>query len=110
MRLDEAKDFMNPGLFSSFEGANHSYKMDYVSFHSRNMLSPIIEAWDCDVRFLMIAGILSPEGNPSVFKTKVYDKIFGKYEVQLSYNRLLPKLFYDADLKLSKLKLNIQGQ
>lgn len=110
MRLDEAKDFMTPSLFSGFEGAVHSYKLDYVSIHSRNMLSPILEGWDVDFRFLLIAGILSPEGNPSVFKTKVVDKIFGKYEVQLGYNRLLPKFYYDSDIKIAKVRLNVQGQ
>lgn len=110
MKLDEAKDFMTPSLFSGFEGAVHSYKLDYISVHSRNMLSPILEAWDVDIKFLFITGILSPESNPSVFKTKVTDKIFGKYEVQLGYNRLLPKLFYDSDVKVAKVRVNVQGQ
>lgn len=81
LRLDEAKDFMNPSLFSSFEGAIHNYKFDYVSMHSRNLLTPLVEAWDLDLKFLMIAGILNADQNPSVFKTKISDKIFCKYEV-----------------------------
>lgn len=109
LKLDEAKDFMNPSLFSSFEGAIHNYKVDYIAMHARNLLAPLAEAWDLDMKFLIIAGILNADINPTVFKTKIYEKIFNKYEVQIGYNRLLPKLFYDAELKVQKVKASIQG-
>ncbi len=40
-----------------------------------------MEAWDVDVKFLMIVGLLNADLNPGLFKTKIYDKIFNKYEV-----------------------------
>jgi hypothetical protein len=100
LRLDEAKDFMSPGLFKGFEGALHNYECDYIAMHARNMLCPILEAWDVQVKFMIVIGLLNEEVNPSIFKTKVSDKIFNKYEVQYHYNKLLPKMFYDADLKI----------
>jgi hypothetical protein len=75
--------------------------------HARNLLTPIMEAWDVDVKFMMIVGILNADQNPLLFKTKISDKIFNKYEVQYQYNKLLPKMFYDADLKIQKVKLSI---
>lgn len=77
--------------------------------HARNLLAPLLEAWDVDVKFLMIAGILNADLNPSLFKTKIADKIFNKYEVHYQYNKLLPKLFYDAEIKITKVKTSIQG-
>ncbi len=109
-KLDEAKEYLNPSLFSAFEGAIHQYKCDYLSMHARNLLAPLFEAWDVDVKFLMIAGILNADLNPSLFKTKIVDKIFNKYEVQYQYNKLLPKLFYDAEIKITKFKASLQGQ
>lgn len=98
-RLDEAKEIMTPSLFSSFESAIHHYKCDYVAIHGRNMLAPIVEAWDVDVKFLLIVAMLNADLNPQLFKTKITEKIFNKYEVQYVYNKLLPKMFYDAELK-----------
>lgn len=53
--------------------------------HSRNLLQPLLEAWDVDVKFLMILGMLNVDQNPQLFKTKVHDRIFNKYEVQCQY-------------------------
>jgi hypothetical protein len=80
-KLDEAKDFLNPQIFGSFESALHTYKCDYLAMHARNLLAPLMEAWDIEVKFLMIAGLLNAEINPQLFKTKISDKIFNKYEV-----------------------------
>ena len=63
-----------------------------------------------DVKFLMIAGLLNADLNPQLFKTKICDKIFNRYEVQYYYNKLLPKLFYDAEVKVTKVKVTVQGQ
>ncbi len=106
-KLDEAKEFLTPTIFTSFESAIHHYKCDYLSMHARNLLAPLIEAWDVDVKFLMIAGLLNADTNPALFKTKIADKIFNKYEVQYHYNKLLPKLFYDAEVKVTKFKASI---
>ncbi len=78
--------------------------------HARNLLAPLMEAWDVEVKFLMIAGLLNADMNPQLFKTKIADKIFNKYEVQYHYNKLLPKLFYDGEIKINKFKCSIQGQ
>jgi hypothetical protein len=72
---------MTPSLFSSFESAIHHYKCDYVAIHGRNMLAPIVEAWDVDVKFLLIVSMLNADLNPQLFKTKITEKIFNKYEV-----------------------------
>lgn len=64
------------------------------------MLSPVVEAWDVDVKFLLILGLLSPEPCPLIYMTKIHDKIFNKYEVEFKYNKLLPKMFYDGDIKI----------
>lgn len=64
VKLDEAKDYLTPQLFTAFESAIHSYKCDYLAVHARNLLAPLLEAWDLDVRFLMIAGLLDAEQNP----------------------------------------------
>jgi hypothetical protein len=109
-KLDEAKDFLTPQLFSTFESAIHTYKCDYLAMHARNLLAPLLEAWDVDVKFLMIAGLLNADQNPQLFKTKISDKIFNRYEVQYHYNKLLPKLFYDAEVKITKVKVSVQGQ
>ena len=61
LKLDEAKEFMIPALFTSFEGAYHHYKCDYVSMHSRNLFKPIGEMWDVEMKFMMVAGMLNPE-------------------------------------------------
>jgi hypothetical protein len=108
-RMDEAKDFLTPQLFSTFESAIHTYKCDYLAMHARNLLAPLLEAWDVDVKFLMIAGLLNADQNPQLFKTKISDKIFNRYEVQYHYNKLLPKLFYDAEVKITKVKVSVQG-
>ena len=75
--------------------------------HARNLLAPLFEAWDVEVKFLMIAGLLSADFNQNLFKTKIYDKIFNKYEVQYHYNKLLPKMFYDSEIKITKFKASI---
>jgi hypothetical protein len=64
------------------------------------MLSPIIEAWDVEVKFLMIIGLLSPEPCPMIYMTKINDKIFNKYGVEFKYNKLLSKMFYDGEIKI----------
>ena len=63
-KLDEAKDFLTPQLFSNFESAIHTYKCDYIAMHARNLLAPLMEAWDVEVKFLMIAGLLNADMNP----------------------------------------------
>jgi hypothetical protein len=55
---------MTPQLFSGFESAIHSYKCDYLAIHARNLLAPLIETWDIECKFLMIAGLLNSDINP----------------------------------------------
>jgi len=85
--LDEAKDYLSPQLFSTFESAIHSYKCDYLALHKRNLLASLPEAWYVEVKFPMIAGLLNADLNPQLFKTKICDKIFNSYEVQYYYNK-----------------------
>ena len=61
VKLEEAKDYLTPQLFTAFESAVHTYKCDYLAVHARNLLAPLLEALDLDIRFLLIAGLLDAE-------------------------------------------------
>jgi hypothetical protein len=61
LKLDEAKDSMTPGLFKEFEGAIYNFKSDYAALHARNLLRPIIEIDDLDIKFMMLKGILNAD-------------------------------------------------
>lgn len=91
-------------LFKEFDTGLHSYKCDYAAWHIRNLMKPVVEAWDVEVKFLFINALLNPDMNPSLFKTKTYSKIFKKYEIQHSYNKLVSKQYYDAEIKINKVK------
>lgn len=101
---------MNPQLFKGFDSGVHTYTCDYISIHSRNLLKPLVEVWDLDFKFLLIIGVLNSKQNTALFKTKVVDKIFKKFEVIKSFNKLMSKWFYDADFKCNKLRVTLQGQ
>jgi hypothetical protein len=62
-KLKEPKDYLTPQLSNAFESAIHTNKCDYLALHARNLLAHLLEAWDLDVRFLMIAGLLVAEQN-----------------------------------------------
>lgn len=102
-RLDEARDCLFASLFKELDGAFHTYTADYIAWHVRNLQKPMIEVWGVDVRFLFINATLNPDQNP-IFKTKVWHKIFDKYEVYKSFNKLPTKQYYDAEIKLDKIK------
>ncbi|CDW78547.1 UNKNOWN [Stylonychia lemnae] len=110
LNLDEARDSMSVALFKELDSGVHSYKCDYISWHIRNLVKPIVEVYQVEVNFLFINGLLNPDMNPSLFKAKTFSKIFKKYEIQHSYNKLVSKQFYDADIKINNVKANIQGQ
>ena len=62
-----------------------------------------------DVKFLFINANLNPEGNPHLFKTKISNKVFDKYEVLNSFNKLASKQYYDGEIDIKRVKLMIQG-
>ena len=63
-RLDEAKESMSPTMFSAFDGGFHNYKADFVSVNARNLLKPLLEVYDTDIKFLLIDGVLNSDMNP----------------------------------------------
>lgn len=82
---------MTPILFKELDPGLHTYKCDYMSWHLRNLLKPFVEVWGVDFRFLFINAELNPNSNPSLFKSKTYSRIFKKYEIKRSYNKLVSK-------------------
>ena len=63
---------MNPVLFKELDAGVHTYTCDYLAWHVRNLMRPLVEIWDVDVKFLFINAVLHPEMNPTIFKTKGY--------------------------------------
>jgi len=96
-------------LFKEIDGAFHTYTADYIAWHVRNLQKPMVEVSGVDVRFLFINAALNPDQNPNMFKTKVWNRIFNKFEVYSSFNKLTSKQYYDAEVKLDKIKTAIQG-
>lgn len=90
-----------------FDTGIHTYTCEHMSWHSRNLTKPLFEVWALDFRFLFINAALSAKSNPILFKTKIYDKIFKKYEIQKTFNKLMSKQYYDAEIKMDKFKIGI---
>lgn len=78
-----------------------------MSLHGRNMLRPILEIWELDFRFILINAILNSKMNTDLFKTKVYEKIFKKFEITKSFNKLVSKQYYDSDFKCKRLRVQV---
>ena len=98
---------MSPSLFNSFDGGFHNYKADYLSVHARNLLKPVLEVWDVDLKFLFVTAILNADLNPQLFKTRISVKLFNKFEILYNFNKLPPKQYYDAEVKVNKVRANL---
>jgi hypothetical protein len=57
-----------------------------------------------DFKFLFINAYLNDSINESLFRVNVKEKIFDKYEITKSYNKLVTKQFYDANFECTKIR------
>jgi len=103
LKLDEAKDTMQQSYFKAFDAGIQTLTADYLGVCLKDLQKPFCEVYDLDLRFLFVNAILNADLNPSLFKVNIEDKIFERYGVTRSFNKLISKQYYDAELKAKKL-------
>lgn len=84
--------------------------MGYAHLSARSLHKPIFEWSNFSCKAEMLTGILNSQINKELFTTPIIQKIFDRFDLQKEYNRLLNKLFYDVEIRVSKLKICVQGQ
>ena len=108
-QLDEAEEHLQMSIFDDFKGSIFQFSSDYMALHARSFMKPILEVWGWSLNLQWLIGILSPASNPELFSTKIEKKIFRKFPIPVTWNRLQSKHFYSADIKVQKFSLAIQG-
>ena len=97
-------------MFAEIRGAIHHYSADYFAWHARSFLKPVMEFWKVAMNSEMFSGILNPNGNPSLFTETTLSKIFERFELPVTFNKLTNKFFYDGSLDIEKFRMCIQGR
>lgn len=57
-----------------------------------------------------LTGVMSTVYNPALFTAKIETKIFNKFPLETTFNRMVNKVYYDGNLSLHKFKCAVQGQ
>ena len=108
--LDEGRNFITSNTFKSFSPGIHTIKIDYLYLMARNMQRPLFELWGLNWKQTFIAAQINPIQNMELFTCYLKNKIFQRFEMPVLFNRLLSKQYYDANIDIQKLRVNIQGQ
>ena len=107
--LDEADMYLTPDLFEQIKGKEVLLKAGYCGFGGRSFHKPVLELFNLRNNLESIHGLMNSSVNPGLFQERIQKKIFDRFAVPILFNKITNKWFYDADVSIDKLVVNIQA-
>ena len=74
------------------------------------MYKPIMEQWGLDIKAEIMDVDLNSHKNPELFQTQATNRIFDRFPINFTFNRLPPRFYYVGTCEMQRMQLNIQGQ
>jgi hypothetical protein len=67
-----------------------------MAWHARSFFKPLVEIWGLSFKMDSITALLNTNYNPAFFQQTIERKIFRRFSMPITFNKLTNKWYYDG--------------